>query len=141
MAADWAFLDLVLPIGEGEHRSDIVHYWRNGHLSADGAHTLVLGAALLVDTRAKDRVATRAVVQIGQQHVIADRGEPARHILQLLADTVRVHQQEDGWRRSVALWMADEGLHLAALGRDVQRCFDHGRVSSHNHRPDSRRAC
>jgi hypothetical protein len=90
----------------------------------------VLGAALLVDIRSVDRVATRAVVEIGQQHVIADRGEPARHILQLLANAVRVHQEEDGRGRSVALGMADEGLHLAVLGRDVQRLFDQGRVSS-----------
>jgi hypothetical protein len=27
---------------------------------------------------------------------------------------------------------SDERLHLVVLGRDVQRLFDHGRVSSHN---------
>jgi hypothetical protein len=51
-------------------------------------------------------------------------------MLELLADTVRVHQQEDGRKRSVALGTADEGLHLAGFGRDVQRLFDHRQVSS-----------
>jgi hypothetical protein len=30
--------------------------------------------------------------------------------------------------------MADERLHLAVLGRDVQGLFDHGNVSSPNNR-------
>src|ERR1700730_7078903 len=134
MAADRSLLHLLLFLGKCEHRADVVHHGRNGHLGADGTHALMLWAALLVTARSVDRVATRAVLEIGQHHALADGAEPARHILELLAETVSVHQQKDGRRRSVALGMADERLHLAGLGRDVQGLFDHGNVSSPNNR-------
>ena len=124
MAPDRTPLHLVLSIDKGEHRGYVVHDRRNGHLGADGPHAAVLGAALLLHIGSIDRIAARAVIEIGQQHVIADGAEPARHVLELLADTVRVHQKEDGRRWSVAFGMADEGLHLAVFGRDFQRLFD-----------------
>src|ERR1700751_65121 len=62
MAADRPPLDPLLLLDKREHRGDIIHYRRDGHLGADGSHELVLGAALLMHARSVDRVATRAVV-------------------------------------------------------------------------------
>ena len=86
----------------------------------------MLGAAMSQDVGAVDRVAPGPVIQVRQQHVIADRAEPARHVAQFLADPRRVHQQQHRRIRLAALGMADEGLHRAILGRDVQRLFEHG---------------
>jgi hypothetical protein len=56
----------------------------------------------------------------------------ARHILRLLTDTLASITRKmagDGPLRS-GWQMADEGLHLARYGRDVERLFDHRRLSS-----------
>src|SRR5690349_10249607 len=128
MTVDRPLLHLTLLLDKCEDRGEVIHHRRNGHLGPNGTHALMLRTALLLHARSIDRVTTCAVVEIGQQHVIADRSEPARHILELLANAVRVHQQEDSGERAVALGMADESLHLAVFGRDVQGLFDHGGV-------------
>src|SRR5689334_2478344 len=100
MAAGRALLHLTLLLDKCEDRGEVIHHRWNGHLGANGTHALVLGAALLLHARSIDRVTTRAVVEIGQQHIIADGAEPARYILELLANTVRVHQQEYSGERA-----------------------------------------
>ena len=74
------------------------------------------------DVRPEDRVPPGAVIQVGQQHVVADGREPARHVPQLLADAVRIHQEQHGGIRPAPLGMADEGLHRAVFGGDIQVC-------------------
>src|SRR5947209_7721132 len=130
MAADRPLLDVLLLLGKCDHSADVVHDRGNGHVGTDGSHSLVLGAALFLHIWSIDRIAAGAVIEIGQQHVIADCTEPPRHILELLADTVGVHQEEDGRKRSVALGMADEGLHRAVFSGDVQLLLDHRHASS-----------
>jgi hypothetical protein len=125
MHPDRPMLHGRLTIDEGEHRGHIVHHRRYGHLGAHGAHALTLRGALLQHVGSKDRVAAGAVIKIRQQHVTADSAESAGHVAQLLANARRIHQQEHGWERTVALGMADECLHRACLGRDVQRLLDH----------------
>src|SRR5205085_1682026 len=64
---------------------------------------------------------------IGPAHAVADGSEPARHVAQLLADAGGVHQEQHGWMRT-ALRPADEGLHRAGFGSDVQGLLDHDLV-------------
>src|SRR5208282_5750865 len=90
MAANRTPLHLILSLNKGEHRAYVVHHRRNGHLGADGPHAAVLAATLLLHIGSIDRIPARTVIEIGQQDVIADGPEPARHVLELLADTVRV---------------------------------------------------
>jgi hypothetical protein len=49
----------------------------NGHLGTDSPHALRLGAAFLEHIRPKNRVAPGTIVEIGQQHIIANRAEAA----------------------------------------------------------------
>jgi hypothetical protein len=123
--ADRPLLRGGLTIDEGEHCAHIVHHRRDGHLRAHRPHAFTLRAALLEHIGAKDRVAAGAVIQVGQQHVVADRAEAARHVPQFLADAWRIHQHEHGWERTATVRMADECLHRASLGRDGQGLFDH----------------
>src|SRR6202011_5330255 len=51
VAAHWPSLDLALPIGEGEHRSNIMHHRWNGHLGAYGSHALALRTVLIEHAR------------------------------------------------------------------------------------------
>jgi hypothetical protein len=45
--------------------------------------SIIGGMVILVRTvRSIDRIVARAVIEVGQQHVIADGAEPARHMLE-----------------------------------------------------------
>ncbi len=140
---DRAGLRLAVAVGEVEHRGDVVHHRRDRHPGAHRPHPLALGAPRLEHVGPEDRVAAGAVVEVGQQHKIADRRQPARHVAQLLADAGRVHQQQRRRKRPAALGPADKGLHRAVPGGDVQGVLDHRlllivtgpRLSDHPRRP------
>ena len=109
---DRAGLGRTLRVGKGDHRRDVVHDRRDRHLGAHPSHPLALGAALLEHVGPKNRIAAGAMVEIGQQHVIADRRQPTRHVAQFLADARRVHQQQYRRIRAAAFRVVDEGFHL-----------------------------
>jgi hypothetical protein len=110
---------LALPIGVSEHCGNVAHDRGNGHLGAHGPHALALGAALLEHIRPKNRIAAGAVVEIGQQHVIADRVKATGHVPELFGNARRVHQQEYRRERAAVLGMADKRLHLTGGRTDV----------------------
>jgi hypothetical protein len=85
-------LDLALVIDKRDHGSHIFHHRRDGHLGSDRTHPRVLRAARFHGFRAKKRISSGAVVEVGQQHVIADRRDAARHIAQFLTHAMRIHQ-------------------------------------------------
>src|SRR6476660_8382339 len=68
MAANRSPFHVLLFLGKCEHRADVVHHRWDGHLRAYRSHALVLGAALLMHVRSIDRIATRAVTAVGEQH-------------------------------------------------------------------------
>jgi hypothetical protein len=82
---------LFLSLGKREHGRDVVHHRRERHLGAHRAHALMLGAAVLEHLWPVDRVAPGAVIEVGEQDIVADGGEPPRHVAQLLADAGGVH--------------------------------------------------
>ena len=94
-------------------------------LGAYRTHTCVLCAALLEHVWPKNRVPPGAVVQVGQQHVVADGREPARHVPELLADAGGIHQEEHGGKRASPFGTADKGFHLAVFCVDVHSLFNH----------------
>jgi hypothetical protein len=134
VTSHWPSLYLALSIDISEHRSNITHDRGSGHLGADSPHALALRAALLEDVRPKNRVTSGAVVEIGQQHVIAHRAETAGHVPELFANARRVHQQKHSRESAAPLGTADKDLHLTGDGRDVQRLFDHLERSSNSFR-------
>jgi len=80
-----------LSVDEVQHRGNVFHDRWNGHLGADCPHAVALGATLFEHARPENRVAASAVIKVGQQHVIADCGEPARHVPELFADARGIH--------------------------------------------------
>jgi kynureninase len=72
MAADRAPHDGILPIDTRQHGRDIAHHRRDRHRDTDRVHAGVLRATLLHHGWPEDRVAPGAVVQVGQQHVVAN---------------------------------------------------------------------
>ena len=58
----------------------------------------------------------------------AGRGQPARHVAQLLADAGCVHQQQHG--RQGAAFRPDEKVSMARPGHDVDCGFMHDRSSA-----------
>ena len=112
-----------------QHRADIVHHRRDRHLGAHRAHAGLLGRALFQHVGAVDRVAPGTVIEVGEEHVVSDSREPARHHAQLLADAGRIHHQEHRWIRAATLGMDDERLHRAVVGGDVEGLFDHVAIS------------
>src|SRR2546425_6554312 len=115
MTAHRAGRDGVLTIDKREYGRDITHHRRDGHLGAYRTHTCALCAAFLEHVWPKNRVPPGAVVQVGQQHVVADGREPARHVPELLADAGGIHQEEHGGARPAPVGMADKGFHLAVF--------------------------
>src|SRR6516162_10978097 len=132
VTSHWPSLYLALTIDISEHSGDVVHDRGNGHFGADSPHAVALHAALLEHVRPKNRVASGAVVEVGQQHVVADRAEAAGHVPELFANAWGVHQQKHRRERAAPLGTADKGLHLTGGGRDVQSLFDHPRRSSNS---------
>ena len=130
MTAHRARRDGVLTIDKREHGSDIAHHGRDGHLGAYRTHTCVLCAALLEHVWPKNRVPPGAVVQVGQQHVVANSGETPHHVPELLADTIGIHQKEHGGIWPAPFGTADKGFHQAVCRRDVHSRFDHRMGSS-----------
>ena len=122
--ADRAGLGTVLTIEKRQHGGHVIHHRRDRHFGPHRAHALMLRAAMLEHLRPVDRVAPGAVVEIGQQHAVADRREPPRHVAQLIADAGRVHQEEHG-RMHAALGPTDEGFHRPVTGGDVKGLLDH----------------
>ena len=45
------------------------------------------------------RVAPGSIVEVGEHHEVADRREPPGHVVELLPDPRRVHQEEHGRAR------------------------------------------
>ena len=92
------------------------------------ACALALGAAFVKHVGSVDRVAPGAVIEIGQQHVIADAREPARHVAQFIANARRIHQHQHHRQRPAVVGPHCVGVHRAILRGDIQLAFDHGRT-------------
>src|SRR6185436_16752633 len=61
----------------------------------------------------------------GQDDEVADGGDPARHVVQLLALARRVHEEQDDRKRPALLGVDDEAVHRAVGAGDVEVAFDH----------------
>jgi hypothetical protein len=116
----------LLRLGIGEERPGVVHHHRNVDGVHVAEHPLALGRLGIGRDRPQLHDA-RAVIQIGQHHVIARCAEPPRHVAQLLADRRRVHVKDDDREGAAALGVGDERRGLAVLGRNVDLLVDHGR--------------
>jgi hypothetical protein len=81
---------------------------------------------LLFGALGEPEVARETVVEVGQDDEVADRGEPPRHVAQLVAPARRIHVEEDDRERAALFGMDDEAVHRAVRGGDVERLFDHG---------------
>ena len=125
VGADRALLRLLLLVGKGDQGGDVVHHRRDRHLGAHRPHAGLLGAALLQHVGAVLGVLAGAVIEVGQQHVVAHRRQPAGHVVELLADAGRVHQEQHRRVRPAPFRMANEGFDGAVLGRDIQNLLDH----------------
>jgi hypothetical protein len=114
-----------LVIDKRQHGGDIVHHRRDRHLGPHRAHARAIRTPLVQHVGAENRIPPGAIIEVGQEHVVADGREPARHIAEFLADTGCIHQEEDGGKRPAALGTTDKGFHRAVCRGDVQRLFDH----------------
>src|ERR1700730_6063643 len=88
VTSDFPLLYLPLPVDRIQHRGNVFHDRGNSHLGADRPHAVALGAALFEHAWPENRVAAGAVIEGGQQHVIADSGRPARHVAEFFADAL-----------------------------------------------------
>ncbi len=69
-------------------------------------------------------LALAPVVQVGQHHEVAHRGQAPRHVVQLLALARRVHVEQHHRVRPALFGVNDEGVHVAVVGADVEVLFD-----------------
>src|SRR6266436_4758640 len=125
VTSDLPLLYLPLPVDKVQHRRDVLHDRGNSYLGADRPHALALGAALFKHARPENRVAAGAVIEVRQKYIITDGGEPACHVPKFFADARGIHQQKDRREWCLPLRTADEGLHRAIGGRNIQSLLDH----------------
>ena len=66
-----------------------------------------------------------AVIQIRQDHVVARRTQPPRHIVQLFAFAGGIHIEHHSGMGTTFLGMRDEGVHRAVGGLNVDVSINH----------------